>query len=115
MSTIKNSITLIGHLGRDPEIKTYDSGSKAARFSMATSETYVNAKGEKVTDTQWHNCVAWDKLGEEASTTLKKGKEVVVRGKLVHRNYEDKEGIKRTYSEIVVNEFTLVAAEQVAQ
>lgn len=112
MNNMRNSITLIGKLGRDPETKTFDSGSTATRISLATNETFTNNKGEEATETQWHNCVAWGKMGETMGTYLKKGKEVAVRGKLVHRSYEDKEGVKRNYSEVVINDFTLFGASK---
>jgi len=108
MNSIKNSVTLIGNLGKDPEMKQLESGKSVARVSLATSETYKKDNGEKVTDTQWHTCVAWGKTAELMSNLLKKGKEVVVRGKLVYRNYEDTKGVKRSIPEIVVSEFVLL-------
>ncbi|HMQ60255.1 MAG TPA: single-stranded DNA-binding protein [Flavilitoribacter sp.] len=109
MNGLKNSILLIGNLGRDPETKTLESGRSFARFTMATSESYRNANGDKVTSTQWHNIVAWGKTAEVAGNLLKKGKEVAVRGKLTYRNYKDKEGIDRSIPEVVVDEFALLS------
>lgn len=109
MNSIKNSITLIGNLGKDPEIKQLQSGRSVARFSLATNETYRNQKGDKVTTTQWHNIVAWGKTAETMTTLLKKGKEVVVHGKLTYRTYEDKEGVTRSIPEIVADEFVLLS------
>lgn len=109
MNSIKNSITLIGNLGKDPEIKQLQSGRSVARFSLATNETYRNQKGDKVTTTQWHNIVAWGKTAETMTTLLKKGKEVVVHGKLTYRIYEDKEGVTRSIPEIVADEFVLLS------
>ena len=83
-----------------------------ARFSMATSEAYRNAKGEKVTDTQWHNVVAWGKVAEIAEKYLTKGKEVAVEGKLVNRSYNDKEGNKKYITEVVVNELLLIGEKE---
>lgn len=108
MNSIKNSVTLIGNLGKDPEIKQLQSGRSMARLSLATNETYRNQKGDKVTSTQWHTLVAWGKTAETMSTILKKGKEVVVHGKLTYRSYEDKEGITRYIPEIVVDEFVVL-------
>lgn len=108
MNGIKNSVTLIGNLGKDPEIKQLQNGSWVARMSLATNETYKNQKGDKVTATQWHTLVAWGKTAEMMNNLLKKGKEVVVRGKLTYRNYEDKNGVKRNISEIWVSEFALL-------
>ncbi|MBI3139979.1 MAG: single-stranded DNA-binding protein [Sphingobacteriales bacterium] len=110
MYALKNKVQLIGNLGQTPEIKTLESGKKMARFTMATSENYRNAKGEKVTDTQWHNLVAWGKLAEIAEKFLVKGKEVAIEGKLVSRSYNDKEGQKKYITEIQVNELLLLGA-----
>lgn len=108
MNSIKNSVTLIGNLGKDPEVKQLQSGRAVARFSLATNETYRNQKGDKVTSTQWHTLIAWGKTAETMGNLLKKGKEVVVHGKLTYRTYEDKEGITRSIPEIVVDEFVLL-------
>ena len=95
MSTLRNKVQLIGNLGNDPEIITMDSGKKLAKFSIATNETYKNQQGERVTDTQWHNVIAWGKTAEIIEEYVTKGKEVAVEGKLSHRSYDDKEGNKR--------------------
>ncbi len=105
MNNLRNSVQLIGHLGKDPEFKKLEEGKMIAKVSIATSDTYKNAKGEKVIETQWHKLIAWGKTAEIMERLLKKGNEVAVTGKLVHRTYEDKEGIIRNYSEVVVNEF----------
>lgn len=108
MYALKNKVQLIGHLGNDPEIKNIEGGKKVANFSMATNETYQNAKGEKVTDTQWHNIVAWGKTAELVEKYLAKGKEVVVEGKLLNRNYTDKSGSKKYVTEVHINELMLI-------
>ncbi len=95
MYALKNKVQLIGNLGNKPEIRTLDGGKKMARFSVATNETYRNAKGEKVTETQWHNLVAWGKVAEIAEKYLDKGSEVAIEGKLTNRSYNDKEGNKK--------------------
>ena len=82
-----------------------------ARFSMATNESYRNAQGERVTDTQWHNLIAWGKLADIAEQFLIKGKEVAVEGKLINRSYNDKEGNKRFVTEIQVNELLLLGTK----
>ncbi len=105
MNTLRNRVQLIGHLGQEPKLVTFDSGKKKMTVSIATNEVFRNAKGEKVTDTQWHNVVAWGKTAENIAKYLKKGSEVAVNGKLVHRNYEDKEGIKRYITEVIVDEY----------
>ncbi len=114
MYALKNKVQLIGNLGNAPEIKTLEAGKKMARFSMATSESYRNAKGEKVTDTQWHNLVAWGKVAEIAEKYLTKGKEVVIEGKLVNRSYNDKDGNKKYITEVVVNELLLIGEKEKA-
>jgi single-strand DNA-binding protein len=108
MNALRNKVQLIGNLGQDPEILNLENGSKLARFSIATNETYRNAKGEKVTETQWHNVVAFGKTAEIIETYVSKGKEVAVEGKLVHRSYENKEGEKRYVSEVRCNELLML-------
>ena len=108
MNTLKNKVQLIGHLGKNPEVITLDSGKKLAKFTIATNDSYKNAKGEKVEDTQWHNVVAWNKTAEIVEKYLIKGKEVAIEGKLSTRSYEDKEGIKKYITEIIVNEVLML-------
>jgi single-strand DNA-binding protein len=108
MSTLRNKVQLIGNLGNDPEILNMDSGSKLAKFSLATNETYTNKKGERVTDTQWHNIVAWGKTAEIIETYVTKGKEIAIEGKLTSRSYENKEGEKRYITEVVCDELVLL-------
>lgn len=108
MYALKNKVQLIGNLGADPEIKTLDSGTKMARFNMATNESYRNAKGEKVTDTQWHQVIAWGKSAELAEKFLFKGTEVAIEGKLVNRVYSTKEGEKKYITEVQLNEMLLL-------
>lgn len=111
MYALKNKVQLIGNLGNAPEVKTFDGGKKMARFSVATNENYRNAKGEKVTETQWHNLVAWGKVAEIAEKFLVKGKEVAIEGKLVNRTYNDKEGNKKYITEVVVSELLLLGVK----
>ncbi|SNR50926.1 single-stranded DNA-binding protein [Lutibacter flavus] len=111
MNTLRNKVQLIGNLGNAPEIITLDSGKKLAKFSIATNESYKNAQGEKVTETQWHNIVAWNKTAEIVEQYLDKGKEVAVEGKLTTRNYNDKDGNKRYVTEIVINELLLLGTK----
>ncbi|HYG18312.1 MAG TPA: single-stranded DNA-binding protein [Ohtaekwangia sp.] len=107
MANLRNSVQLIGRLGKDPEVRTFDSGKKQATFSIATSDTYKNQKGEKVEETQWHNLVIWGKLADIAGQYLKKGSEVAVEGKLIHRAYETK-GEKKYMTEVVVNDLVML-------
>jgi single-strand DNA-binding protein len=111
MKSLRNSVQLIGRLGKDPEVKSFGDKMKAA-FSIATTDAYKNAKGEKVEDTQWHNLVIWGKLAEIAGKYLKKGSEVSVEGKLIHRVYETDKGEKRYVTEISVNELQMLGAKQ---
>ncbi|MBT8182758.1 MAG: single-stranded DNA-binding protein [Eudoraea sp.] len=108
MNALRNKVQLIGNLGQDPEIVNLDNGGKLAKFSVATNEIYKNSKGEKVTDTQWHNVVAWGKTAEIVENYLTKGNEVAVEGKLIHRSYENKEGEKRYITEIKCNELVML-------
>ncbi|HSU49831.1 MAG TPA: single-stranded DNA-binding protein [Segetibacter sp.] len=101
---MKNKVQLIGNLGAAPEIKTIEGGKKMARIALATNETYTNAKGEKVTETQWHNIVAWGKTAEIAEKLFAKGMEVLIDGKLMNRSYTDKDGNKKYITEIQANE-----------
>ncbi len=109
MSTLRNKVQLIGNLGNDPEIVNLESGKKLAKFSIATNETYKNNKGERVTDTQWHNVVAWGKTAEIVENYAVKGKEVAIEGKLTSRSYETKQGEKRYITEIVCDELLLLS------
>lgn len=103
MSTLRNNVRLIGRVGNNPETKTFDNGTKVS-LSLATSDFYYNDKNEKVETTQWHNIVAWGKTAELIQKYVEKGKEIAVEGKLTYRFYDDKEGIKRNITEILVHE-----------
>jgi single-strand DNA-binding protein len=111
MYSLRNRVQLIGNLGKQPEIKTTDSGKKLAKFSVATNEIYTNIKGEKVKETQWHNLVAWGKLADIAEKYLNKGTEIAIDGKLITKDYSDKEGNKRYVTEIQVNELLLLGGK----
>ena len=109
MNTLKNKVQLIGNLGNDPEIINLESGKMLAKFFIATNESYKNAQGEKVTDTQWHNVVAWGKTASLVEKYLQKGKEIAIEGKLTTRSWEDKEGMKRYTTEVVCNELLMLS------
>jgi single-strand DNA-binding protein len=108
MYALKNKVQLIGNLGNAPEVRNTETGKKLVRFSMATNEQYKNGKGEKITETQWHNVIAWGSVAEIAEKFLKKGAEVAIEGKLVNRSYVDKEGAKRNITEIQVSEILML-------
>lgn len=112
MNNLRNRVQLIGMPGMDPEIKNLDGGKKLAKFSLATNEYYKNGNGEKKTDTQWHNVVAWGKAAEIVEQYVRKGKEVAVEGKLTSHSYETKEGDKRYVTEVVINEILLLGPKQ---
>jgi len=105
---LRNKVQLIGHIGQQPDVRTTESGKKWARFSLATSEVYHNANGDKVTETQWHNLVAWGNQAETVEKYLPKGREVAIEGKLVSRSYTNKEGVKKYVTEVHVNEILLL-------
>ena len=111
MNALRNKVQLIGNVGMEPEIKTLESGKKLAKMSIATNEIYKNNKGEQVKETQWHNLVAWGKTAEIIEKYLKKGNEVAIEGKLIHRNYTDKEGQKKYITEIEVNELLMLGGK----
>ena len=108
MNTLRNKVQLIGHVGNDPEIKIFDGGKKLVNFTLATNESYKNDKGEKVDETQWHKLVAWGKTADIIEKYVIKGKEIAIEGKLTHRNYEDKNGEKRYFTEVVINDVLLL-------
>ena len=114
MKTLRNKVQLIGNLGADPEVKELTDGKILAKLSIATSDTYKKASGEKVTETQWHNLVAWGKTAEIAGKYLKKGSRVAIEGRLVNRTYEDKKGIKRYVTEIVISDLLMLGDKKVA-
>ncbi|MGZ3865372.1 MAG: single-stranded DNA-binding protein [Bacteroidia bacterium] len=111
MNTMRNKVTLIGNLGNAPEVKTFEGDKKMARVSLATSETYKNKKGERVTDTTWHTVVAWGSLVNILEKYTQKGSEIAIEGKLVNRNYTDKEGIKRYTTEIHMSDLLLLGGK----
>jgi single-strand DNA-binding protein len=108
MNALKNKVQLIGNLGNDPETMNFDSGKTKVSFRMATSESYKNDKGEKITETQWHNIVAWNGAAKIAEKYLKKGSNVAIDGKLTSRSWDDKDGNKRYITEVVANEILML-------
>jgi len=108
MNGLRNSVRLIGHIGKDPETKEFESGKKVARFTLATDEVYKNAKGERVKDTVWHNLVIWGKTATVAEKYLEKGDEIAIEGRLTSRSYTTKEGEKKYITEIIVGELLML-------
>lgn len=109
MNTVKNKVQLSGNLGNTPEIRILDSGRKMARFSVATNDSYRNASGEWITQTQWHNIIAWGKVAEKAGEILNKGSEISLEGKLMNFAYIDKNGVKKYYTHVQASGFEPVA------
>lgn len=112
MSTLRNKVQLIGHLGTNPDVRTLESGKKVVRFSLATNESYQNAKGEKVQETLWHSMVAWGKLAELAEKYLTKGSEVAIEGKLVSSSYTGKDNAKKYITEVQVAEILMLGSKK---
>ncbi len=108
MNAMKNKVQLIGHVGQEPEIKTFGEGKKVANISLATNESYTNSKGEKVEETQWHKVKAWGKVAEIIEKYVTKGKEICVEGKLTYSDYLDKNGEKRYVTEVVISDILLL-------
>ena len=111
MNTLRNKVQLIGNMGNDPEIISLEGGKKLAKFSMATNDTYKNGAGEKVTETQWHNIIAWNKTADIIEKYVQKGKEIMIEGKLTTRSYENKEGEKKYITEVVCNELLMLGGK----
>ncbi|MEP7197376.1 MAG: single-stranded DNA-binding protein [Saprospiraceae bacterium] len=111
MKNLRNSVQLIGHLGKSPEITNLEKGKKIARLTLATNEYFTSAKGEKVNNTTWHNLVAWDSKAEYIEKNLEKGQEILVQGRISNRSYENKEGQTRYISEIIIDEVLKLSKE----
>ncbi|MBW7937135.1 MAG: single-stranded DNA-binding protein [Flavobacteriales bacterium] len=111
MNNLKNSVRLIGHVGMEPEVKVINGDRKLAKFSVATSDNYKNAKGEWEKQTQWHNLIAWGNIATRIEKTVTKGCEVAIEGKLMHRNYEDAQGVKRYISEIQISDLMVMKSK----
>jgi single-strand DNA-binding protein len=108
MNSLRNRVNLIGNLGQDPETKNLDNGKKVTRFTLATSEDFKNSDGQKVKETTWHNIVAWNGLADIAGKYLKKGRQVAVEGRISYRNYDDKNGVTKYITEIVINDLLML-------
>lgn len=108
MNNLRNSVRLIGNLGANPDVKALEKGNKVARFTLATNEHYADKDGKKITDTQWHNVVAWGKTADIVEEFLSKGSEVAIEGKLTSRSYEGKDGEKKYITEVILNELLML-------
>lgn len=112
MTSLRNRVQLVGNLGINPEIVTFESGKKLAKFTVATNESFTDAKGNKTTDTQWHNVVAWGKQADLVEKHLSKGRSVTLDGKLTYRQYEDKNKQTHYITEIILNSFIIASSEK---
>ncbi len=108
MNNLRNSVQLIGFIGKDPEMKELTTGAKVTKVSIATTESYKNDKGEYIDQTTWHNLVGWSYTAERMVKQMKKGLEVFVQGKLVQRSYDDANGIKRYVTEVRILNFLMM-------
>lgn len=105
MNNLSNHVQLVGHLGQDVETIEFEKGKKLARTTIATNYSYKNGEGERTEGTDWHKLIAWGKTAELMQTHAMKGTQLCVVGRLSNRTYEDKEGVKKYITEVVVNEF----------
>lgn len=103
-----NRVILIGNLGRDPEVRRLENGAAVAKFAVATNENYKDKNGDWQTQTEWHDVVVWRNLAERAESTLKKGMQVYVEGKLTHRTWQDQDGNNRRTTEVVGSYFRII-------
>lgn len=103
-----NKVILLGHLGKDPEIRVIESGKKVASFTLATTETYKDKNGQKVENTEWHNVVFWGPVVDVFEKYVKKGTQIYIEGKLRTRSYDSKEGVKKYITEILGDNMTLL-------
>src|ERR1700756_445475 len=103
-----NKVILVGNLGKDPEIRSIDSGRKVAQFPLATTESYKDKNGERVDQTEWHNIVFWGPIADVIEKYLKKGSQIYVEGKIRTRSYEDKEKVKKYITEIMGQNMTML-------
>jgi len=107
-----NKVILVGNLGKDPEVRTLENGAKVANFTLATSESYKNREGQRVTQTEWHNIVLWRGLADIAEKYLRKGNQVFIEGKIRTRSWDDKDGVKRYTTEILGDNLTMLGSRR---
>lgn len=110
MNSLKNKVILVGRLGQNPETKAIEGNKKVTHFTLATDDSYKNADGQKISEATWHNITAWNGLADIADRFLKKGVQVAVEGRIVYRSYEDKKGVTKNVTEIVLNDLVLLGS-----
>lgn len=108
MNSLRNKVQLIGRLGQDPEIITFEDGGKIARFNLATDDSYKDKQGNKIERTYWHPVVVKNGLVKVVENYITKGKEIAIEGKLTNRIYDDKDGQKRYFTEVLANELLML-------
>lgn len=107
-TTVTNSVQLIGNVGNNPVLRTLENGNKVAQFQIATHSQYTNKDGEKIKCTQWHNVIAWNKTAEIVDKYVNKGKQILVKGSLNHRSYDDNQGNKVYVTEVLMEDIALL-------
>lgn len=107
-----NKVIIVGNLGTDPEVRTIANGAKVARLNIATSESYTNKEGQRITNTEWHKVNVWRGLADVAEKYLSKGSSVYVEGRLRTRSYDDKEGVTRYTTEIEADNMTMLGGNR---
>ena len=112
MNSLRNRVYLIGNLGMDPDVKEVSGGKTLAKFSLATNDIYKDSEGKKIKDTQWHNLIAWGTTAKQMEKLLRKGSEIAIEGKILYHSYEDKEGKKKSITEVVVDEFLILGPKK---
>jgi single-strand DNA-binding protein len=112
MNNLRNKVQLIGNVGQTPEIISIQKGKKLAKLTLATNEHYKDSNGEKKTETQWHNLVAWGNTAEIIENYVKKGEEVAIEGKIIYETFEGADGIKRYATKIRISEILMLSGSQ---
>lgn len=115
MNNLRNNVQLVGNIGKAPKIITTNTGKKMAVFSLATKEFFTDAKGERQTETQWHNMVAWGRQAEIVEQYFKPGQKITVEGRLVNRSYENKEGEKVSRTEVKIQKMLMLMKSKMNQ
>jgi single-strand DNA-binding protein len=106
-----NKVILLGNLGKDPEVRVFESGTKKATFPLATSETFMDKNGQRQERVEWHNVIFWGKIAEVIEKYLKKGSQIYVEGRIATRSYDDKDGVKKYITEIEGQTMTMVGSK----
>ncbi|MDO5970883.1 single-stranded DNA-binding protein [Flavivirga aquimarina] len=109
MNSLRNKVQLIGRLGQDPEIITFEDGGKIAKFNLAIDDSYKDKNGNKVERTYWHPVVVKNGLVNVVENYVTKGKEIAIEGKLTNRSWDDKDGNKRYLTEVIANELLMLS------